>query len=121
MLLVTVQHLSFTNLLKRSYNQSVNASGLQILQCYACSFDILSGIGHFNSLVTPAYPGMTLQVTGGPGITCIQEPTNEACPATTLRCRTFEYMGLLVVDILNRQYGFEEHIDGGIPVLSESS
>jgi len=54
---------------------------------------------------------MMLQIAGGPGITLIEEPTNEACLAATCGCHTFEDMGLAASDILNGQEGLEECID----------
>jgi len=69
MLVVTVHGVSFANTLKSSCDRPINA--LHVLQCHACSLDVLGGIGCFNSLVTPAHLGMVPQITGGPGITCI--------------------------------------------------
>ena len=64
---------------------------------------------------------MMPQIAGGFGITRIQESTNEACPATTLARRTFEDVGLPVLDVLNGWERLEEHIYWCVPVLSDSS
>jgi hypothetical protein len=64
---------------------------------------------------------MMPQISGRPGITCIQKSGKKAHAATTLGCRTFEDMGLLVVDILNQWKRPEKDINRCVPVLLKAS
>jgi hypothetical protein len=69
MLAVTIRDLPFANPLKGRGDRPINA--LQVLQSYACGFDVPCAISCLNGLVSPTYLGMVLQVAGRPGIALI--------------------------------------------------
>ena len=106
----TIYRLSFAYALERICYQPILIS-LEAFQCCLHGFDVSGAICCVDSLITPADLGMMPQIAGGPGITLVEEPTNEACLAATRGCRTFKDMGLVASDVLNGREGLEECID----------
>jgi hypothetical protein len=61
------------------------------------------------------------QIAGGLRVACIKKPTDESSSGAALSCGAVEYMRFAIAKIFNRWEGFEENVNGCVPLLSQSS
>jgi len=120
MLVGTVQGRSFGYLLKCCHYWPI-FFGVQDFQCCFHYTPVFGGIGCINCLITPAHFGMAPQVTGGPGIPCVQVSTNKVFLGLTSACCAFKDVRLTVLNVLNYREGLKKSIYQCVPLLLKSS